>query len=47
MPQRRLGLLMVLVSLPLTQRAVEAHNEIVYQCGNSEMTRLLKNYYLD
>lgn len=40
-----LGLVLVLVSLPLSQKAIETHNDIVYQCGNTEATRKLKDYY--
>jgi len=40
------GLVLVLVSLPLTQRAIELHNEIVYECGNSEGTRDLRLHYM-
>lgn len=40
-----LGLLLVLVSLPLSQKAIETHNDIVYQCGNTQATRNLRDYY--
>mmetsp|Transcript_59322 Transcript_59322/g.117556 ORF Transcript_59322/g.117556 Transcript_59322/m.117556 type:complete len:412 (+) Transcript_59322:79-1314(+) len=40
------GLVLVFVSLPLTQKAIERHNEIVYECGRSEGTRDLRLHYL-
>mmetsp|Transcript_3683 Transcript_3683/g.11591 ORF Transcript_3683/g.11591 Transcript_3683/m.11591 type:complete len:411 (+) Transcript_3683:80-1312(+) len=42
-----LGLVLVLVSLPLSQRAVETHNDIVYQCANSQATRHLRVHYMN
>mmetsp|Transcript_52023 Transcript_52023/g.120900 ORF Transcript_52023/g.120900 Transcript_52023/m.120900 type:complete len:377 (+) Transcript_52023:84-1214(+) len=41
-----LGLMLVLVSLPLSQKAIETHNDIVYQCSNSQATRKLRTYYM-
>jgi len=41
-----LGLVLVLISLPLSQKAIETHNDIVYQCGNTPATRKLKEYYM-
>mmetsp|Transcript_8728 Transcript_8728/g.24621 ORF Transcript_8728/g.24621 Transcript_8728/m.24621 type:complete len:402 (+) Transcript_8728:75-1280(+) len=40
-----LGLVLVLVSLPLSQKAIETHNDIVYQCGNTQATRRVKDFY--
>jgi len=40
------GLVLVLVSLPLSERAIDIHNEIVYECGNSEGTRDLRLHYM-
>jgi len=40
------GLVLVLVSLPLAEKAADIHNEIVYECGNTEGTRDLRLHYM-
>lgn len=42
-----LGLVLVLVSLPMMRAAMETHNSIMYQCGNSLETRELRDRYLE
>lgn len=42
-----LGLVLVLVSLPLSEKALDRHNDIIYRCSNSESTRDLVRYYQD
>lgn len=41
-----LGLALILVSLPLSQRAIQVHNNIMYYCKSSEATRELNRYYM-
>jgi len=40
-----LGLVLVLVSLPLTHRTLALHNSIAYECGISESTRPVAVHY--
>jgi len=42
-----LGLVLVLVSLPLTHKTLTLHNEIAYECGVSEATRPVAVHYAD
>lgn len=42
-----LGLVLVLVSLPLTHRTLALHNAIAYECGVGESTRPVAVHYAD
>lgn len=42
-----LGLVLVLISLPLTHRTLALHNDIAYECGISEVTRPVALHYAD
>jgi len=42
-----LGLVLILVSLPLTHQTLALHNAIAYECGVSESTRPVAVHYAD
>lgn len=41
-----LGVVLILISLPLWSRAIEARNQIMYQCDSSPQTHELWTYYM-